>query len=94
MIAAVNFLNEVAALAEAEGHHPDLHLTSYRNVMLVCSTHAVKGLALPDFILASKIDRLPVDYSPKWLENQLAAGGAAPGAAQPEVAAEAGAVPT
>src|SRR4051812_11446036 len=31
-MAAVEFFREVAALAEAEGHHPDLHLVGYRNV--------------------------------------------------------------
>jgi 4a-hydroxytetrahydrobiopterin dehydratase len=30
--AAVKFFNEVMEVAEAEGHHPDLHLTGYRNV--------------------------------------------------------------
>eukprot|EP00887_Chlorella_sp_A99_P004084 scaffold23.g4084.t1 len=70
-MAAMDFLNRVAALAEVEGHHPDLHLTAYRD-----------GLALPDLVLASKIDTLPVDYSPRYLERTLAAGGAAPGVQQ------------
>ena len=61
-------MNRVAALAEAETHHPDIHVTRYRDVELVLSTHAAKGLTLPDFILAAKIDAIPVDYSPKWLE--------------------------
>ncbi len=39
--AAMAFLNEVGAVAEAEGHHPDLHLTGYRNVEIVLYTHAV-----------------------------------------------------
>jgi 4a-hydroxytetrahydrobiopterin dehydratase len=42
---AVSFFNAVAGVAEAEGHHPDLHLTNYRDVRLVLSTHAVGGCA-------------------------------------------------
>lgn len=56
--------------------HPSVQ---WRDVRIELSTHAIGGLALPDFILASKIDALPVDYSPKWLEKQQAAGRAAPG---------------
>ena len=66
----MSFFNKVAELAEAEGHHPDLHLTSYREVRVDLSTHAIKGLAVPDFIMAAKIDLIEVDYSPKWLEKQ------------------------
>jgi hypothetical protein len=42
------------------------------------STHAVNGLTAGDFVLASKIDALPVEYSPKWLEKQQQAQQAAP----------------
>lgn len=59
------FLNLVSEVTEAEGHHPDLHLTSWREVKVVLSTHAVGGLTLPDLVLAAKIDALHVDYSPK-----------------------------
>jgi 4a-hydroxytetrahydrobiopterin dehydratase len=31
---AMEFLNSIASIAEANGHHPDMHLTSYRNVEL------------------------------------------------------------
>eukprot|EP00884_Botryococcus_braunii_P010205 jgi/Botrbrau1/19186/Bobra.0077s0092.1 len=68
--AALDFFNKVKDIAEAEGHHPDLHLTGYRNVQVVVSTHAIGGLSLPDFILAAKLDTIPVVYSPKWLEKQ------------------------
>ena len=57
----VNFFNAVAGVAEAEDHHPDLHLTGYRNVAIEISTHAVNGLTENDFILAAKIDQLPVE---------------------------------
>lgn len=59
-LAGVEFLNQVAELAEKEGHHPDLHLEGYRHVWIAISTHAVDGLSENDFILAAKIDRLPV----------------------------------
>ena len=68
---AIKFFNAVAELAEAEGHHPDLHLTNYRNVTMELSTHAINGLSLYDFVMASKIDALPVEYSPKWLREQV-----------------------
>jgi 4a-hydroxytetrahydrobiopterin dehydratase len=55
---AIEFFNRVAELAEAEGHHPDLHLESYRNVWIELWTHSIGGLSENDFILAAKIDRL------------------------------------
>jgi 4a-hydroxytetrahydrobiopterin dehydratase len=58
---ALDFFNRVGQIAEAEDHHPDLHLTGYRNVAIELSTHAVNGLTENDFILAAKIDELPVE---------------------------------
>ena len=60
---------EVSTLAESEGHHPDVHITSYRNVRVDLSTHAIGGLSLPDFVLAAKVDEIKVEYSPKWLKE-------------------------
>lgn len=57
--AGLDFLQRVGGLAEQEGHHPNIHLTGYRNVTIELSTHAVDGLSENDFILASKIDELP-----------------------------------
>ena len=59
-MAAMEFFNRVAALAEEEGHHPDLHLEGYRNMSVELWTHAIGGLSENDFILAAKIDLLPV----------------------------------
>jgi 4a-hydroxytetrahydrobiopterin dehydratase len=59
-MAGVDFFNKVAALAEEEGHHPDLHLEAYRQVTIVLWTHAVGGLTENDFILAAKINQVPV----------------------------------
>jgi 4a-hydroxytetrahydrobiopterin dehydratase len=58
-VAAIDFFNKVAQLAEAEGHHPDLHLSGYRNVAIEVWTHAIGGLSENDFILAAKIDQIP-----------------------------------
>ena len=60
-MAAINFFEKVAKLAEEEGHHPDLHLKGYRNVIVEISTHAIGGLSENDFILAAKIDDLPIE---------------------------------
>ncbi len=60
-LTALDFFRRVGELAQKEDHHPDLHLTGYRNVAIELSTHAVGGLTENDFILASKIDRLPVE---------------------------------
>ena len=59
-MAAIDFFNKVAALAEQEGHHPDLHLEGYRNVAVELWTHAIGGLSENDFILAAKINQLPI----------------------------------
>ena len=58
---AIDFINKVAAAAEADNHHPDIHLAGYRNLKIDLSTHAVGGLSENDFILAAKIDKLPVE---------------------------------
>lgn len=64
------FFNSVSVLAEEEGHHPDLHLTGWRNVHIDLSTHAIGGLSMPDLVLAAKMDAIDVTYSPKWLKQQ------------------------
>ena len=55
---AVKIINQIARIAEKENHHPDLHLTGYRKLTIVLSTHAIGGLSINDFILAAKIDLL------------------------------------
>ena len=57
-LAAVALIQRIAPIAEAEDHHPDLHLTGYRTLAVELSTHAVGGLTENDFILAAKIDAL------------------------------------
>jgi len=53
---ALDFVNRAGAVAEAEGHHPDLML-SWGRVEAKIYTHAVNGLTESDFILAAKLDR-------------------------------------
>lgn len=60
-MAGIDFFNRCAAVAEAEGHHPDLHLEGYRNLSVELWTHAIGGLSENDFILAAKIDQLPIE---------------------------------
>lgn len=54
---AMDFANEIADIAESEGHHPDLQI-SWGKVIVELTTHAIKGLSENDFILAVKIDKL------------------------------------
>jgi 4a-hydroxytetrahydrobiopterin dehydratase len=54
---ALAFTNRVGALAEEEGHHPDIHL-AWGKVRVTIWTHKVDGLTRSDFVLAAKIDRL------------------------------------
>lgn len=60
-MAGMDFFNKVAAVAEEDGHHPDLHIEGYRNVSIELWTHAIGGLSENDFILAAKIDQVPVE---------------------------------
>ena len=51
------FVNKVGNLAEEQGHHPDISFGwGYCSVKIF--THAIKGLAESDFILAAKIDAI------------------------------------
>ncbi len=54
---ALAFVNRVGAVAEAEGHHPDLEL-AWGRVGVKVWTHKINGLTENDFILAAKINDL------------------------------------
>ena len=56
-LTALDFVNRVGAIAEQEGHHPDLFLT-WGKVEVKTWTHKIDGLTESDFILAAKIDAL------------------------------------
>jgi 4a-hydroxytetrahydrobiopterin dehydratase len=58
---AITFINEVADVAEFEGHHPDINLHNWNKVTISLFTHAAKGLTENDFIMAAKIDQIIAD---------------------------------
>lgn len=53
----MDFVNQVADIAEEEGHHPDMNVT-YGSCDITLWTHAINGLSENDFIIASKIDKI------------------------------------
>ncbi|KAK4421104.1 Pterin-4-alpha-carbinolamine dehydratase 2, mitochondrial [Sesamum alatum] len=61
-VKGMEFLQLVADVAEAEGHHPDLHLVGWNNIKIDIWTHAVGGLTENDFILAAKINGLNLHH--------------------------------
>ncbi len=56
---AVEFVDNVARIAEEENHHPDIYL-SYRHVTVILWTKTIGGLSENDFIMAAKIDQMPL----------------------------------
>jgi 4a-hydroxytetrahydrobiopterin dehydratase len=54
---ALDFVNRVGALAEEQGHHPDIVL-KWGKAEITLWTHKIDGLTESDFIMAAKIDRL------------------------------------
>ena len=54
---ALDFVNRVGAVAEEQGHHPDI-LLKWGKVEITMWTHKINGLTESDFIMAAKIDRL------------------------------------
>jgi len=57
-VACVNLINKIKVIAEDEMHHPDLHLTGYKNLKVVLYTHALGGVTENDLIVAAKINTL------------------------------------
>ena len=56
------FANRVANIAEAEGHHPDLHVR-WGECKVEIWTHKVNGLTESDFVLAAKTEKAFNDHS-------------------------------
>ncbi|HKT87516.1 MAG TPA: 4a-hydroxytetrahydrobiopterin dehydratase [Candidatus Sulfotelmatobacter sp.] len=54
---ALDFVNGIGALAEEQGHHPDI-LLAWGKAAITLWTHSINGLTESDFIMAAKIDRL------------------------------------
>jgi len=53
--ATLEFVNRVGAIAEQEGHHPDISF-GWGKATIEIWTHKIDGLTESDFILAAKID--------------------------------------
>jgi len=53
---ALAFVNRVGALAEEQGHHPDISF-GWGRAEITIWTHKIDGLTESDFILAAKIDK-------------------------------------
>ena len=56
-LSSEKFVLKVGKIAESEGHHPDIRFGWGYSIVKI-STHAIKGLAESDFVLAAKIDKL------------------------------------
>lgn len=56
---AVVLIADIAQRAEAADHHPDLHLTRYRHLEIVLTTHDAGGVTAKDYALAAEIEELP-----------------------------------
>jgi len=55
---AVRIIERVAKIAEKMGHHPDIHLTGYRNLRFVLSTHSEGRVTSKDLKLVKHINKL------------------------------------
>ena len=53
---AIDFVNRISAVAEREGHHPDLYVR-WGEVTVYLWTHKIDGLTESDFHMAAKIER-------------------------------------
>jgi 4a-hydroxytetrahydrobiopterin dehydratase len=54
---SLEFINRVGALAEQQGHHPDICF-GWGTAEIKIWTHKIDGLTESDFVLAAKIDKL------------------------------------
>lgn len=57
-VEALAWVNKVGDIAEDEGHHPDIYIHGWNKVKITLWTHAIGGLSINDFVVASKIDRI------------------------------------
>jgi 4a-hydroxytetrahydrobiopterin dehydratase len=57
-VSAVALVDQIAVVAEEQGHHPDLLIHAYNQLRVTISTHSAGGLTELDFQLAARIERL------------------------------------
>jgi 4a-hydroxytetrahydrobiopterin dehydratase len=76
-VEAVEFVNAVMPVAEAENHHPDLHI-GWGQARVELWTHKINGLSDADFVMAAKIDRVHARAAgPRQAGSSAAKGGGA-----------------
>ncbi len=56
-VKALDFVNKIGEIAEAQGHHPDITI-KYNRVLLSVITHDADGLTEKDFFLARQANEL------------------------------------
>ena len=61
---ALAFVDRVGAMAEEQGHHPDLYL-AWGKVRVEVWTHKIDGLTESDFVFSAKCDGLATRYRPE-----------------------------
>lgn len=54
---AIEFVNDIAAVAEEQNHHPDIHI-NYKKVKVLCWTHKFNAITQADIVLAAAVDRV------------------------------------
>jgi len=59
---AVEFVNQVAKVAEDMDHHPDVLIYDYKQVKITASTHSAGGVTEKDYELAEAISKLTAQY--------------------------------
>lgn len=60
-MSAVDMIDGIASIAQKEKHHPDIHLTQFRNLRVTLTTHDVGGLSEKDFTVATKVNEMSLD---------------------------------
>jgi 4a-hydroxytetrahydrobiopterin dehydratase len=56
--AAIEYVNRIAAVAEAQNHHPDILVHGWNRVQLSLTNHAAGGLTEVDFEMAARFDAI------------------------------------
>jgi 4a-hydroxytetrahydrobiopterin dehydratase len=56
-VKSLDFVNKVGALAEEQGHHPDICM-GWGYAEVVFFTHKIQGLHENDFVMAAKVNAL------------------------------------
>ena len=59
-VEALDFVNKAGAIAEEQGHHPNLNIHEWNKVTVTLYTHKIGGLSMNDFIMAAKLDEVLV----------------------------------